>query len=176
MDNIENISERNIIKWNEQFDKYMEIDVKCDSLIGKINEIKNNFQKLLGDQKEDDIVFYKSLIENSYHYMSSCIKVRKLKFLKDLNHIWKQMEPSKQIESLTKPNFQAIIHDYKKLSDDIMEAKRKNTSLIWVKNDKINSLNDIENDMTEILIYHLKLITFTQECLQLKKDFYCGKD
>jgi len=166
----------NISNWNIIFDKYMELDQKCESLLGKLTEIKNNFHKLLGNQKEDDVNFYKTLIENSHYYMSSCVKVRKLKFVKDLNYICKQMEASKQIDSITKPNFQAIIHDYKKVSDDIQEAKKKNTVLLWVKNDKINSLDELEKEISEILNYHLKLITFTHECLQIKKDFYCGRD
>ena len=195
MENIENPTEKNIKYWTDQFNKYMDADTKCDSLIGKITEIKNNFHKLLGDQKDDDIHFYKLLIENSHHYVTSCIKVRKLKFVKDLNHIWKQIDTrffksekqlsvnneviqntTKHIDNLTKPNFQAIMHDYKKISYDIMEAKRKNTSLMWVKNDKINSLHDLANDINDLLIYHLKLITFTVECVELEKNFYCGRD
>ena len=166
----------NITNWLEQFDLYIECEQKCDELIGKITEIKNNFHKYLGQQKEDDIYFYKSLIENSHHYVTSCIKVRKLKFIKDLNIIWQQLDNTKKIETLTKPNYQAILNDYKKITDDIIETKRKNTSLLWVKNDKIKSINELENDINEIMEYHVKLIKFTYECIKLKKEFYCGKE
>ena len=48
------------------FIKYCEYEKKCVENINAIEKIKINFTKLLGNQKKDDLLFYKSLIENSY--------------------------------------------------------------------------------------------------------------
>ena len=40
--------------------------------------------KLLGNQNEDDIIFYKSIIDNSYFYLTNSLKIRKFKIMKDI--------------------------------------------------------------------------------------------
>ena len=54
----------NILAWEEKFNKYTEFENKINLNINNMNEIKNNLKKLLGNQKKDDIVFYKSIIDN----------------------------------------------------------------------------------------------------------------
>lgn len=167
--------EENIIKWESKFSIYLEYDYKCSTLINQINEIKNNLKKLLGNQKPDDIVFYKSLIDNSYFYLTNSLKIRKLKFIKDINYIWNKLDIKKEIDELNKSNFQALMKDYRKMSDDINQARKNNTLLTWVKDDRIESLQEIEVEMEEILEYHLKLIQFFHSSIELEKIFYCGK-
>jgi hypothetical protein len=58
-------TDKNILQWEEMFNKYCELELKCVNNINGILEIKNNLKKLLGNQKKDDILFYKSLIDNS---------------------------------------------------------------------------------------------------------------
>ena len=80
-------TDKNIINWEEKFNRYCDLETKCIANIAAISEIKNNLKKLLGNQKKDDIVFYKSLIDNSHFYLLSSLKIRKIKFLKDLNYL-----------------------------------------------------------------------------------------
>jgi hypothetical protein len=167
--------EENISKWDTIFTVYLETESQCIILINEISEIKNNLKKLLGLQKPDDIVFYKSLIDNSFFYLTNSLKIRKLKMTKDLNYIWNQLDNKKIIEELNKSNFQALLKDYRKMADDINQAKKNNTMLTWVKDDRVESLHEIEKEMEEIMDYHSKLIQFFHSSVELEKIFYCGK-
>lgn len=167
--------EENISRWESTFNIYLETECECTILISEINEIKNNLKKLLGLQKPDDIVFYKSLIDNSFFYLTNSLKIRKLKMTKDLNYIWNQLDNKKIIEDLNKSNFQSLLKDYRKMADDINQAKKNNTMLTWVKDDRVESLHEIEKEMDEIMEYHSKLIEFFHSSVELDKIFYCGK-
>ncbi len=168
-------TDKNILEWEEKFNNYCEFEIKCINNINSISEIKNNLKKLLGNQKKDDIIFYKSLIDNSHFYLSSSLKIRKIKFLKDLNYIWSQIDQRKQMDEVNKSNFMALLKDYRKMAEDIAQAKHNNTMLTWVKDDKVESLQELENDFKEIMDYHKKLIEFFSASIELEKAFYCGK-
>lgn len=168
-------TDTNMLKWDDYFTQYCNYEKKCIENINAIGEIKNNLKKLLGNQKKDDILFYKSLIESSYFYLTNSLKVRKIKFLKDLNFIWSRIDERKQMDEVNKSNFMALLKDYDKMADDINSAKKNNTILTWVKDDKVESLQDLEKDFDEILEYHVKLIEFFSSSVELEKAFYCGK-
>lgn len=172
---IMNNVEENINKWEAKFNTYLEMENNCNILINEINEIKNNLKKLLGNQKKDDIVFYKSLIDNSFFYLNNSLKIRKIKLMKDLDYIWKSLDNTKAMDELTKTNFQSLLRDYRKIADEINNAKKNNTMLTWVKDDRIESLIEIENELNEIMEYHSKLIQFFHSSVELEKIFYCGK-
>lgn len=165
----------NMLKWEEYFTRYCDHEKKCIDNLSAILEIKNNLKKLLGNQKKDDILFYKSLIESSHFYLSNSLKVRKIKFLKDLNYIWNIIDERKQMDEINKSNFMALLKDYDKLADDINTAKKNNTILTWVKDDKIENLIELEKEFYEIMEYHLKLIEFFSSIIELEKTFYYGK-
>jgi hypothetical protein len=167
--------EENITKWDLTFNTYMNIESKCLILIKNISEIKTNLKKLIGNQKKDDIVFYRSLVENSFFYLTNSLKIRKIKFLKDINYVYNNIDKSKNLEELNKSNFASFLKDYRKLADDINQAKKNSTALTWVKDDQIESLHEIEKDMNEIMNYHLNLINFFFASVELEKIFYCGK-
>lgn len=168
-------TDNNILQWDEFFTQYCNYEKKCIENINAIGDIKNNLKKLLGNQKKDDILFYKSLIESCHFYLTNSLKVRKIKFLKDLNHLWSRIDERKQMDEVNKSNFMALIKDYDKMADDINSAKKNNTVLTWVKDDKIESLQDLEKDFYEIMEYHVKLIEFFSSSVELEKAFYCGK-
>jgi len=168
-------TDKNILEWEEMFNKYCELELKCVNNINGILEIKNNLKKLLGNQKKDDILFYKSLIDNSHFYLNSSLKIRKIKFLKDLNYLWSQIDERKQMDEVNKSNFMSLLKDYRKMTEDIARAKKNNTILTWVKDDKVESLQDLENDFKEVMDYHIKLIEFFTSSVELEKAFYCGK-
>jgi len=167
--------EENITKWDLTFNTYMDIESKCLVLIKNISEIKTNLKKLIGNQKKDDIIFYRSLVENSFFYLTNSLKIRKIKFLKDINYVYNHIDKSKNLEELNKSNFTSFLKDYRKLADDINQAKKNSTALTWVKDDQIESLHEIEKDMNEIMNYHLNLINFFFGSVELEKIFYCGK-
>ena len=168
-------TDANISEWEEKFNKYTEFENKINLNINSMNEIKNNLKKLLGNQKKDDIVFYKSIIDNSYFYLVNSLKIRKMKFLKDLNYIWGQIDERKNMDEVNKSNFMALLKDYRKMSEDISQAKKNNTILTWVKDDKIENLQNFENEFKEIIDYHVNLIEFFDSIVKLEKAFYCGK-
>jgi hypothetical protein len=163
-----------IADWNAKFINYCELEKKCLSNINCISDIKQNLSRLLGEQKKDDILFYKSIIDNSHFYLNSSIKIRKNKFLKDLNVIWTQIDSFKHMDEVNLSNFTALLKDYEKMADDINYAKENNTVLVWVKDDKVESLLSIENDMNEIMAYHVKIIDYFNTYVEHEKNFYCG--
>ena len=61
------------------------------------------------------------------------------------------------------------------MSKNIYNARINNTTLIWVKNDMIESLYKIETELTEIMIYHNNLIEKIYRMIDLDKSFYYGK-
>jgi len=159
-------TDKNILEWEEIFNKYCEYEIKCVNNIKSISEIKNNLKKLLGNQKKDDILFYKSLIDNSHFYLNSSLKI---------NYLWSQIDERKQMDEVNKSNFMSLLKDYRKMTEDIVQAKKNNTILTWVKDDKIESLQELENDIKEVMDYHIKLIEFFSSSVELEKAFYCGK-
>lgn len=166
--------EDNISRWTQNFDTYMETEIKCLTSITSISEIKTNLKKLIGNQKKDDIVFYKSLVENSHFYLSNSLKIRKLKFLKDINYVYELLDKKKSLDELNKSNFSAFLKDYRKIADEINQAKKNSTELTWVKDDTIANLSEVEKDMNHFMEYHLNLINFFYESVELEKKFYCG--
>lgn len=167
--------EENIKKWTTIFDNYMETEKKSLISIESISEIKTNLKKLIGNQKKDDIIFYRSLVENSYFYLNNSLKIRKIKFLKDINYVYELLDKKKSLDELNKSNFASFLKDYRKIADDINQTRQNSTELTWVKDDRIADLNEIEKDTNEIMEYHLNLITFFFESVELEKKFYCGK-
>ena len=164
-----------IINWTKLFADYCAYEILCINNLNIIGEIKNNLKKLLGNQKKDDLIFYKAIIENSYFYLSNCLKIRKLKFLKDINYIWSCIDSSKHIDEINKNNFTTLMTDYKKIVDDINFTKKNNTILTWVKNDTVESIHDLERDISEILEYHVKLIKSLSKIIEFEKLFYHGE-
>ncbi len=168
-------SDTRILEWEEKFNKYCELEQSAIQGINTIGEIKNNLKKLLGNQKKDDLLFYKSIIENSFFYLSNSLKIRQIKILKDLSFIWSRIDERKKLDEINRSNFMALLKDYRKMAEDINQAKKNNTILTWVKDDKVENLQDLENDFTEIMNYHVKLMEFFLSSIELEKAFYCGK-
>jgi DNA-binding transcriptional regulator GbsR (MarR family) len=79
------------------------------------------------------------------------------------------------MDEINKSNFNSLLKDYKKMSDEVVQAKHNNTILTWVKDDKIENLQDLENTFNEIMDYHTKLIEFFSSSVELEKVFYCGE-
>ena len=161
--------------WEAKFINYCEIEKLCIANLTDIYETKQNLIKLLGKQKKDDITFYKSIIDNSYFYLTSSLKIRKTKFLKDLNYVWFQIDNFKQMDEINRGNFMALLKDYQKMGDDINYAKQNNTILYWVKDDKVESLQQVEKDMNEILNYHINIIEYFNKFSEMERNFYCGE-
>ena len=168
-------TDNKLLIWEEQFTKYCKYENNCIQNINFIGEIKNNLNKYLGKQKKDDILFYKSLIETSHFYLINALKIRKIKLLKDMNYLWGKIDERKTMDEVNKSNFMALLKDYRKMSEDISQAKKNNTILTWVKDDKIENLQNFENEFKEIIDYHVNLIEFFNSIVELEKTFYCGK-
>jgi hypothetical protein len=169
MDDIENI----IKKWDKIFKDYQDADAQCTSQIHSIMEIKNNLSKLIGNQRKDDIMFYKSIIDNSYYYLEKSLEIRKLKFIKDLNYIWHKIDDRKTLSELNTSNFSTLLKDFKKVVDDMYIAKLNNTSLSWVKDDTIISLEETHKEIDDILNYHLRLIKSFLNSVSNEHNFFC---
>ena len=163
----------NIITWDKKFTQYSELEKQCLDDLKSISEIKNNLTKLLGNQKKDDIIFYKSMIDNSYFYLTNSLKIKKTKFVKDLNLIWKQINHRQNIDEINKTNFSAMLKDYEKMSRDIVRAHENNTILTWVKDDKIENLQTLESELHEVMNYHIDMIEYFNKMVILDKNYYC---
>jgi hypothetical protein len=171
MDNIE----KNIIEWLDKFNKYIETEANCIINIESIIEVRTNIDKMIHNQRKDDIQFYKSILDNSLYYLNNSLKIKKIKFTKDLNYIWNKIDERKKMDDITKTNFEYLLKDYKKVSEEIAEMKKNNNKLAWIKDETIHDLQEVEHDINGILDYHLKLIEFFHSSIEIEKVFYCGK-
>jgi len=166
--------DENIKKWSEMFDRYIEIEANSTMLLTKINELKNNINKIIGKQNVDDVIFYKSMLENSYFYLSNSLKIRKIKFQKDITNIFNKIDTSNKFEDINKPNFVLLMKDYKKVVDN-ESSKKQSSSLAWIKDEKLNNFNDIEKDMLETMNYHITLMTVMNCVIKVEQQYYCGE-
>ena len=166
--------DENIKKWSEMFDRYIEIEANSTMLLTKINELKNNINKIIGKQNVDDVIFYKSMLENSYFYLSNSLKIRKIKFQKDITNIFNKIDTSNKFEDINKPNFILLMKDYKKVVDN-ESSKKQSSSLAWIKDEKLNNFNDIEKDMLETMNYHITLMTVMNCVIKVEQQYYCGE-
>jgi aspartate/tyrosine/aromatic aminotransferase len=127
--------------WEESFNSYLENELKCTNKINLILEIKNNLTKLIGNQRKDDILFYKSIIDNSYYYYTKSLNVRKIKFIKDLSFIYTKLDDRKAFIELNKVNFSTLLKDFANSVDSIkiycfmsIIRKRLNFNLLCFNN------------------------------------------
>jgi hypothetical protein len=167
--------DENISKWSTMFDEYLEIDNNSTILLGKINEVKNNIKKIIGKQNMDDIMFYKSMLENSHFYLSNSLKIRKIKFQKDLTNIYNIIDSTKKFDDISKPNFLLLLKDYRKIVDEYYLTKKNSSTLAWIKDEKLNNFNDIEKDMLETMNYHITLMTVMNCVIKVEQQYYCGE-
>ncbi len=163
-------------KWETMFNFYLETLDNCTLALTSISEIKNKLTTLIGNQRKDDIIFYKSIITSSYYYYSESLKVRKLKIIKDLNYIWTKLDEKKSLVELNKGTFSLLLKDFCKLYEDIIIAKQHNTSLTWVKDDKIITIQEVEDELNEILKYHMKIISSFETSVKNETSFYCSRN
>jgi hypothetical protein len=211
-----NNSKELLEKWTNIFDEYLQNEIECNKKLSIINNIIVNLNKLLGNQKTDDLTFYISIINNSYFYLTNSMKILKIKFMKDLNNIWEIIIPESFIfsqdvvksiknnddmdkhnftnnftnsfaktqsfdksaekpkfEVLNKLNFERMMKDYKKKVDNIIIDKNNNNNNIkWVKNDKYENLSHFDNELSETLDYHSKLLNQLKKIIDIEAAFY----
>ena len=61
------------------------------------------------------------------------------------------------------------------MNELIIHSKKNNTTLMWVKDDKVGNLSEVENEMNQIMEYHSKLIQFFASSVEIENALYCGK-
>jgi hypothetical protein len=166
--------EKKLNEWNNLLDNYFTINNEFNNNINSINNMRNNLIKTLSHQEKDNIIFYQCIIDNSYFYFFNSLKIRQIKFMKDLNKIYFKINENKKIANLTNYDINLMLNDFLQLNDEIIEAKKNNTIFKWIKDDIIENLHDIENNITETLNYHLKLIDALLSYIKLETDFYCN--
>jgi hypothetical protein len=169
--------EDKIKTWNDLINKYFLLEEECNTNINLINDIRNYLKNNLTYLCKDDIVFYSSIIDNSYFYLINSLKINQIKFLKDLNKIYIHISRNNKnnsilkIINLNKSDINLIINSYIKLKTDVTNLKKTNTIFKWIKDD-IENLQQIEDDITETITYHIKLLEFLLEIIKLKYNFY----
>jgi len=167
-------NDEQINKWISEFTKYLNYITSSNKLLNNILSIKKNIINLMGKQDDDDIIFYKGLINNSYYFYSKSLDIRKKKMLRDLNSINNIIDKNDSINEINKTNFEIIIKKYIQLRINTGVRQKNNTKLTWVKSDIIESLYQFESDMDSLLKYHIKIISFFEQCLELETIFFCG--
>jgi len=167
-----------IVEWLDQFKKYSELETRCRAGIAELNSIKINLERLIGRQKKDDALFYQSIIENSYFFLENSLRIRRSKFIRDMLAISSLIETYKHIKINPKPvnidssSFTAITNDIKDIYEEIERAKRNSSTLSWVKDDQISTLQEIEKDMSETLTYHTILMEYFEKLVYHELNFY----
>ena len=167
-------NDKNCKLWLSKFVEYFNFVSQCEKDIIDISNIKKDIDALIGKQGENDIIFYKGLIDNSYYFYSKSLKIRKRKMLNDLNHIYQIICKKSSIENLNRTNFETILKKYIQVKMDTSILQKNATKLTWVKSDIIEDLNHFEKEIESTLEYHMKIISYFHQCLELEKAFFCG--
>jgi hypothetical protein len=68
-----------------------------------------------------------------------------------------------------------LMKDYRKVVDDYETSKKQSSLLAWIKDEKLNNFNDIENDMLETMNYHITLMTVMNAVIKVEEQYYCGQ-
>ena len=166
--------EDKIDKWNENNKEFLSQVDNAKIKLSEILKIKNNLNKLIGKQNDDDLKFYESIINNSYTFLGKSLQVRLRKALYDYNEIYKLIDNKKGFEILNITNFTSMMNDFSKLCGDVKSAMENNTKLTWVKDDRIESIQQIISETDDAITYHDKLIDHFNNLLDLEKMFFCG--
>lgn len=165
-----------IREWNNLLDKYFLLEGECIKNLNIINSVRTNLKIKITHQNKDNIIFYNSIIDNSYSYLSMSLKIRQIKFIKDLNKIYTKIYENKEIipkiVSLHKQDIENLINDFNKLNDEIIEVRKNNTAFKWVKDEITENLQEIEKTIDDTINYHIKLIDFLSTSIRLETDFY----
>jgi hypothetical protein len=165
-----------ILNWENNYNNYIKIENECNIKINKIIEMKNNLLHILNNQRQDDVIFYKAIIENSCFYLTKSLKIRKIKLLNDIKTINKQLNKNEdEDDSINIDNiFTIFIKNFKKIYDEINEDIKNKTNLKWVKEDNIRDLTIVINNMMNILEYHYKILNNFTKIVDIEYNFYCN--
>jgi len=128
-------------------------------------------------QDKDDIYFYKGMIEDSYKYHFKSYSIKKKKAIFDLNEILKNSifikkgTPLKVI-NIDKKTINLFEESFNKIRDLIKEESNKKTKPIWIKDNHLERLENLTNEMIRIFKYHYEISLFFFESILREIQFY----
>jgi len=176
MDNVYNgIFINNKLEWEKMFVNY----ITYISLIKKnIHSIKTKYNNLIlieNNKKYENIVFIKYVLNSSLQYLTKIYKIKKKKFLFDINKVWKNLfKKNDLLDRIDIKTYKKIIGAYTLLieknnyNDDI--NVNKTLKSINVDKDIIN----IQNSIYELLTFHniiMKHLCIVTEIQNISSDF-----
>jgi hypothetical protein len=126
-------------EWSNTFNEYqMFIHSSMDN-IKMLIEISNEADTFVSN---DDILFTKSIISNTIHYLTGSLKIYQDKFLFDLQTFGDKINIKQKIINLTEDCFNIILNQYNFILNKM----------------NFQSINDLNNEFDKLLNFHLKLI------------------
>ena len=156
-------------EWKTMFNNILSLYSECNNNLNLILNQYNNIKKNISHQKNDDILFYNSILKDTIFYYKNSIIVRKKKFIYDIHEIEKFFDKKKIVikNDITLEDFELILNSYTEVS-----SKSNTTELKWIKDDFIVSLLEWEKDLKYTLHYHTYYISHLNKMIKNDATFY----
>ena len=160
---------------------YKTSDIINNSNIGLdiIKDFSENFKNKLDleVQDADDIYFYTGMIQDSYDFHKQSFKVKQIKLEFDLNsllsnHLYEKKGNVMKIITLDKKTCTLFEESFKKVKAITEEESRKKTKPLWIKDNHLEQLENLTNDMVRIFKYHYEINLFYMESILREIQFY----
>ena len=126
--------------------------------------------------EKDDIYFYKGMIEDSYNYHIKSYDIKKKKAIFDLNDIlensiFKQKGTPLKVVNIDRKTILLFEESFNKIRKQIQDESKNKSKPIWIKDNHLERLENLTNELIRIFKYHYEVSLFFLESVHQKKDF-----
>lgn len=147
--------------------------------ISILREYADVFEKKLDldCQDKDDIYFYRGMIEDSYKYHSKSYEIKKKKSIFDLNEllknsVFKNKGTPLKVINIDRKTIILFEESFNKIRSSISEESSKKNKPIWIKDNHLERLENLTNEMIRIFKYHYEISLFFLESILREIQFY----
>ncbi len=128
-------------------------------------------------QEKDDIYFYKGMIEDSYRYHIKSFDIKKKKAIFDLNEIlensiFKKKGTPLKVVTIDKKTIVLFEESFNKIRKHITDESKNKSKPVWIKDNHLERLENLTNEMIRIFKYHYEISLFFLESVLREIQFY----
>ena len=144
-----------------------------------IKEYSHDFENKLSlnTQDKDDIYFYKGMIVGAYNYhkKSFDIKIKKINY--DMNkllqnHLFVNKGIPVIFDKLDKKTCLLFKESFENVRERTNEESNTRTKPIWIKDNQLEELQNLTNELVRIFKYHYEINLFFLESILREIQFY----
>ena len=127
--------------------------------------------------EKDDIYFYKGMIEDSYNYHIKSYDIKNKKAIFDLNDIlensiFKQKGTPLKVVNIDRKTILLFEESFNKIIKQIQDESKNKSKPIWIKDNHLERLENLTNELIRIFKYHYEVSLFFLESVLREIQFY----